>query len=205
MIDPSSLLYSRARRQLFDLSGDEAGAPTFVPASFVRSLHDTGLFPSVSRYFGPRTSQTEIAEILELLQTRGLQTYQGDQVAPASDTVARGLTRLRDRVVRDILLEEWTFLARHSWIIARKRKAFDAFRRAGAVVVDFSGQKFDEIVARTLHHDRLPIPPELTSSHRIRAAAKWIAAGGIPVMSLADPVLAAIASAGTGVFFLFDP
>jgi hypothetical protein len=31
--------------------------------------------------------------------------------------------------------------------------------------VDFTGQKFDGIVARTLHHDRLSVPPPLTRAH----------------------------------------
>jgi len=118
--------------------------------------------------------------------------------------VAGRLIRTRDRIIRDILLEEWSFLVGQSWVAARTKKTFTAFRRAGAVVVDFSGQKFDGIVARTLRHDRLPVPTTLTHLDRVRAAAKWIAVGGSPVAGFMDPIIAVVASAGAGVFLLFD-
>ncbi len=147
------------------------------------------------------------ADILEQPRSAGLQPFAGEQgaIGQADAVVAARLTRTRERIIPDILLEEWSFLVGQSWIAARTKKAFAAFKRAGAVVVDFSGQKVDSIVSRTLRHGRLPGPATLTHLGRIRAAAKWIAVGGSPVAGLIDPIIAVVASAGTGVFLLFDP
>lgn len=207
MFDPSSLLHQAALAQVVELARETgAGHPLFVAASFIRALNEPDLLPSVLRYFGRRVEQTSPQDILAMTRAAGLQVY---TAAPApsrqQDPIAERLIRQRDRGVRDILLEEWSFLTGQSWVAARTKKAFDAFRRAGAIVMDFSGQKLDGVVARTLRHDRLPAPPALTQRDRLRAAAKWVAAGGAPVLPLVDPILGAAAGAGIGVFFLFDP
>src|SRR5918996_234091 len=90
-------------------------------------------------------------DILAMTRAAGLQVYTATR-APnrQQDPIAERLIRQRDRVVRDILLEEWSFLTGQSWVAAPTKKVFDAFRRAGSIVMDFSGQKLDGVVARTL-------------------------------------------------------
>jgi hypothetical protein len=206
MIDPSSLLHRRALAQVVTLWEDPSGPrDLYVPASFVRAVREPDLLRSVQKYFGPRRDELPANEVLEIVRTERLQAYAGAQLAPTADAVVTRLVRTRDRVVRDILIEEWQFLISQSWLIARTRKTFDVFRHGGAVVVDFSGRKFDSLVSQTLHHDRLAMPPQLNNRHRVKAAAKWIAVGGTPVLGLLDPILAAVVGVGTGIFALFDP
>jgi hypothetical protein len=158
----------------------------------------------VQAVFGRPGQRPGIDAIRESINTAGFAPYSGDITGRLED-VAHRLLRRRERVVRDILLEEWAFLNRQSWIAARTKKTFDTFKRAGAVVIDFSGQRFDAVVSRTLHHERLPLPPALNHRHRMKAGTKWLAAGGAPTAGLIDPLLGTVAGIGTALFFLFDP
>ena len=205
MFDPSSLLDRRALVEVVELGREEDGGGLFVPASFLRALNEPHLLPDIVRYFGRRGTEVSVPETMEAVRTGGLRAYPREQEIRGEDSVAMRLIRGRGRIVRDILLEEWLFLQGQSWIASKSRRTFTAFTRAGAVFVDFSGQKFDALVARTLHHDRLAFPRPLTRRDRLKAAAKWIAAAGSPFLGLVDPILAAFSSTGTGVFFLFDP
>ena len=205
MFDPSSLLDPVGLEQVIEAAQNEAvRANLFVPASFVRALNEPDQLQLVRRYFG-RGHDAMADDILRRIRDVGLQPYVGEQTIGETDLVAQRLAQSRERIVRDILIEEWTFLVGHSWIAARRKKVFDVFKRSGAIIVDFSGHKFDAVVARTLHHHQIPVPPPLTNRLRIRAAAKWVAAGGGSLLGLVDPILGAVAGTSTGVFFLFDP
>jgi hypothetical protein len=108
----------------------------------------------------------------------------------------------RNPLLAQILHEEWYFLVSESWLFSKTRRAFDAMVEAGGTAIQMSQRSFDRVVRRTLK--KKPNEP-LTPTNRARAAAKWIAVGGPALLSVIEPISAAIASATGGYFLLIDP
>lgn len=46
------------------------------------------------------------------------------------------------------------FLQEFSWIVAKSKKAFEKFKEAGAITVEFSEKIMDKIVKKTLKKKR---------------------------------------------------
>jgi len=111
----------------------------------------------------------------------------------------------RNMVLARLLVEEWVFLTTSSWIAARTRTTFDYFKRAGAVAIELPKEAFDALARRTLRVPAQPVPRALKRSEGLRAASKWIAAGGAPWVAVFDPVLGALAGTVAQFFWLFDP
>jgi hypothetical protein len=108
----------------------------------------------------------------------------------------------QDEVVAQIIFDEWYFLTFESWLFSKTRRAFDKMVEAGATAIHVSGRQFDRVVRGTLKKG--PDEP-LTPGNRVRAAAKWIAASGPPILSLFEPISGAGLSAAGSSFLLMDP
>lgn len=102
----------------------------------------------------------------------------------------------------NILIEEWLFLNKYSWIVSKTKKTFKAFNQAGAVSIEFSKKAIDTIIRKTLKKKET----ELVNTHdKLRALAKWSAVGGASATSFFNPVLATAITSTTGIFLLLDP
>jgi hypothetical protein len=107
-----------------------------------------------------------------------------------------------DELTSEILYEEWLFLSSDSWLFSKTRRAFEAMIEAGGTAFEMSRRAFDQLVRKTLKKAN---GEPLTPGNRVRAAAKWIAVGGPPIIGVIEPISAAIASGASGYFLLVDP
>jgi hypothetical protein len=107
-----------------------------------------------------------------------------------------------DKLVAEILFEEWLFLTSNSWLFSRTRRAFDEMAQAGGTAVHVSRQLFEQVIRKTL---KIAGDKDLTPCDRLRAGAKWIAVGGPPVVALLNPLAGALAASVTGCILLMDP
>jgi hypothetical protein len=206
MLDPSLLLSRRS----FDLTtqgwqrGELAGAtlpPSFGVAAVRGELSGRSLY-----FFGGYGRLVELKEVALFVERSGLlQGIQPERRELPEDFVRNLGDAARDDLVLRILLEEWIFLTSQSWIASRVRRPFAAFLKGGAVAVEWGGKKLDQITARTLKIPANEMPTALTPGQRVRAAAKWVAAGGSSVSALVHPMMATFLSATTSVFVLLDP
>ncbi len=106
------------------------------------------------------------------------------------------------RELVEILFEEWVFLQEFSWIVAKSKKAFEKFKEAGAVVIEFSEKAVDKLVKRTL---KKKDDDFISTFDRLRALGKWVAVGGSSVTSFFNPLAGSLIGFGTGIFLLLDP
>lgn len=105
------------------------------------------------------------------------------------------------------LFEEWVFLQENSVILARLRRTFDTFARAGATYLHLGevAHPFHVAVRRTLH---LEATDAIGRSGYARAVAKWIAIGGPSLVGLPlgiPPIWIAASSLASGFFLQMDP
>jgi len=107
-----------------------------------------------------------------------------------------------DSNVLDALFEEWVFLNEYSWIVSRIKKSFNKFIDAGAVCVQFGKKSVDTIMRKTLKREQ---NDPISRLDMLRAFGKWVAVGGIPTVSLIDPLAAVFSNIIAGSFLLFDP
>lgn len=74
------------------------------------------------------------------------------------------------------IADEWAFLQSHSWAISKLPVMLDAFRDAGAAVVQYGQRLRDEMLSVVIRQSNAP--PALTPKLLARAAAKWVVLGG---------------------------
>lgn len=111
-------------------------------------------------------------------------------------------TQVADNVVARVMFEEYTFLTSQSWLFSKMRKAFDAMVEAGATAVNKSLQEFERITRKMLNkREGEPLSP----NDKAKAAAKWIAVGGLPFLAVAAPWVAAGVGVAGNVFMVSDP
>lgn len=110
----------------------------------------------------------------------------------------------------NILFEEWFFLKEYSWLVARTKRIFNLFIRSGAASLEFGSRVFDRgsrvfdrAVERTLWREQIQV---VQNAHRLRAIAKWIAAGGTASANWFHPNFQVLASIIADAYIiLFDP
>jgi hypothetical protein len=201
--DSANYLLALARTKSLDVvvSGRLLDAATAEPESLVSRLAPRlDIPPSLLDLAVIRQLAQELREVVE--------TY---RVSSDSPTWYDGGARLfrnvlleftGDELAAEILYEEWLFLSSDSWLFSKTRRAFEAMIEAGGTAIQMSRRGFDQVVRRTLKKtDGEPLTP----GNRVRAAAKWIAVGGPPIMGIIEPISAAIASSASGYFLLVDP
>jgi hypothetical protein len=213
MLDPTLFLTPTWLERTVDrvdaLRGGGPPIEFYLPASFVRTSEDPSAHRRVLDFYGPpRGAVTNASRVADALarteaipferRTDRLQGEYSELVLSRLGTVAE------NPLVADILAEQWTFLMEHSLIAARIKKTFKALAEAGTVAIEFMGHSIlDPTVRRTLklEHDHT-----LDVAQRLRALAKWIAAGpGEISASLLPPGIAHAAQVGFGLFLLIDP
>jgi len=131
-----------------------------------------------------------------------IQPYHGSVDSEVEDVLRRKLVLEHGEIAGIVIYNEWHFLMNHSFILAKLRKAFDAMINAGAIALEVSKEKFDEMVCRTLHTEA---DTALSVRDRLRAGVKWTAAAGPSIAGLVNPIAGAVGGAAAGIFLLADP
>ncbi len=109
---------------------------------------------------------------------------------------------VQNKELVEILFEEWVFLQEFSWIVAKSKKAFEKFKEAGAVVIEFSEKAVDKLIRKTL---KKKDDDFVNTFDKLRALSKWIAVGGSSITSFFNPTIGSLINFGSGVFLLLDP
>ncbi len=165
----------------------------------------------VSSYLGIRRRDVDLTFVRQLSDSgwRGVEPYRIPQDIRKSsfDGELRFFReflfeRVRDDLIAEILFEEWIFLTSNSWLFSKTHKAFEAMAEAGGTVVHVSQRVFQQVIRRTL---KKGADEPLTPCDSVRAAAKWVAVGGAPVVTLLNPLAGALSSAVTSCILLMDP
>lgn len=176
MLDPSFLFSADAVEWLLD--DPDARDGIVVPAAFAdwldgaRSNADVAVFVAQDDREAYWARLGELAEILQEVAV-----FHDDEatLSPEDDEVRRALIEGGDTAAR-ILAEEWTFLQSQSWAVSKLRHPLDAFRDAGAGVVEF-GRKFRDELISVVVPER-GAPDVLTPKFVAKVAAKWVIVGG---------------------------
>jgi hypothetical protein len=106
----------------------------------------------------------------------------------------------------EILADEWAFLHSGTWMAAARRRSINAFRDAGAVVVEYGRRLRDEIVQAVVPSAH--VPSVLSADFLTRVAVKWLILGGVAAEAapLIGPTFGTIAGlAAAPVVRAFDP
>lgn len=111
---------------------------------------------------------------------RGVPAFSHDEVtlAPAHEEI-RAMLLLDPDPLAGLYADEWAFLQSQSTLLSKLRKPIEAFRDAGAVIVEVGRKTGVRLVERVIPKESLP--ETFTRGVLARAAAKWIVLGGATV------------------------
>jgi hypothetical protein len=207
MLDPSLFLSREAFPIVLEALRNGELTTARIPYTFGAILREGRLSEPVSRFFGDSAEPLTASQIMAGVRQATLpQSYSPERFKLEKTEFDNQLSEAAgDRIVRQILIEEWEFLISSSWIAATVRKTFDAFLKGGAAAIEWGTNKFDYLAARTLKLKPDQIPDGLKPKQRLHAASKWVAVGGSSASAFLVPPAAAAALATTGYFLLFDP
>lgn len=204
MLDPSFVLGEDGFRTLKQtLQGEYPEIVFRLPATFVEVLDD---WPSDQGYrfvqdLGARNSLDFAWEIVELFEHRRVQVYSPSEGRTWDDILGTMKDTELERPIARMTAEEWHYLVSQSWLLSRIKKPLNRMKQAGAVVLESARDLFDRAVIRTLDD-----PPEpIQTGHRLRAAAKWIAAAGAPMAYIIDPLAGHLNLAAWRFLVMADP
>lgn len=209
LLDPSLFLSRSSFPIVLEAlkNGELKGAR--IPYGFAIALRDGNLSDSVVRFFADSREPFSAKEIMTRILNEGLELPESYQPKSPRFEGTEFDTRLSefvgDKIVRQILMEEWEFLTSQSWIAAKIRRAYNAFLKGGAAAIEWGTNKFDYLAEKTLKIPPEKLPDGLKPKQRFRAAAKWVAVGGSSASALFVPPAAAATLAVAGYFMLFDP
>jgi hypothetical protein len=110
-------------------------------------------------------------DIWELLSVMSTFSAQGVQLAEHDEEVLLTLLERGDPVSL-MIADEWAFLQSHSWAVAKLPVMLDAFRDAGAAIVQYGRKLRDEMIKTVIPQNGAP--PAMTPQLLATAAAKWI-------------------------------
>jgi hypothetical protein len=110
----------------------------------------------------------------------GLPTFSHEEVGlpDALDQVRFGLLDL-DAAVGQMRADEWAFLQSSSTLMSKVRHPLEAFRDAGAVIVEVGRRAGRQLLSRVIPKEHLPAA--LDAGVLARAAGKWIVLGGATI------------------------
>jgi len=216
MIDPSLLLsWSTYRNTIYHLSEfalEFRDLRFYVPRTFLHVINQQQAeMPWLYWFFSgadiptaPDRISSELANRQDLLIPYDVSSEQLSKYEVFSRHLRKTMrsSGVYSDLLPQVILEEWVFLQEQSWISARTRAAFDKMIEAGGICVELGQNAFDKVVRKTLKRDN---DDELYKYDRMKAIGKWLAAGGAPAVSLANPLVGAVVSVGAGLFLLVDP
>jgi hypothetical protein len=208
MVDPSILL-SEAGISWFE-DHEDARSEVVVSDAFLGALgeyRESLFFPSLPD--GERSAfALRRQRLLDLEQEWDIARFSSVGVElpdGEANSVLKALLN-SDEPDAQILADEWTFLQSQSWMIAAGRAALDAFRRHGALSIEFSGPFSRNLAKRVVPEEH--IPARLRGRFLARVGAKWVVWGGTTVGAavggalaggaLAGPIGAAVGGGGAG-------
>jgi hypothetical protein len=143
-----------------------------------------------------------LAELLEVSQTF---SWEGVDLEGPDEEVLLALREGGD-LAAAALADEWAFLQSHSWALSKLHLPLDAFRDAGAAVLEYGRRLREELVNVVIPQKEAP--PALTRRLLAKASAKWLIVGGAGAGgALLGPVGAGIVGSGVAVPIVraFDP
>jgi hypothetical protein len=112
-------------------------------------------------------------------------------------------TSLPEAVVQ-VRCEEWVYLWSHSWLLSKLHTPLDAFRDAGAAVVEYGRAVRDRMIGVVMPNE--PLPTAVTVELLGKAAAKWLVVGGTGAAgTLLGPLGGALAPMAIPLVQAFDP
>jgi hypothetical protein len=180
MADPSFLLSEDGIMWLED--DDAARGGIVVPATLKLALRGVPQGPApLQRIIAPEDREFYDERSGRLAELLGdVEAFRWDSVAldgPAAEVLGSLLES--DSLEARLHAEEWAFLESNSWAVSKLRNPLDAFRDAGAVIVEYGRKLRDEMITAVIpERDR---PKVLTGALLSKAAAKWIIVGGAGV------------------------
>ena len=208
MLDPSLFMSRDSFKIVVEGLGNGELKNVRIPSSFASALTKRELTKTVSRFFSDSQKSLSSREIISGLRAGKVElpeSYVNSSEWRKTKFETQLFEAVEDTIARQILMEEWDFLTSQSWIAAKTRKAYDAFLKGGAAALEWGGNKFDYLAAKTLKIPPSSIPDGLKPKQRLRAAAKWIAVGGASASVFLIPPAAFATTAITGYFCIFDP
>jgi hypothetical protein len=179
LVDPSFLCSGHG---LEWLEGDaELRAVAVAPQTFIELLRNTDdfevrslLHPEDAELFSDRRARIEAV----LGEIRGF-SHREVVVSPRSVEEVRLALVLERTALGDLHADEWAFLQTHSVMFSKLRRPLDAFRDAGAVIVEFGRKAGARLLEQVIPKEHLP--PAVTKKLIATAAVKWIVLGGAGV------------------------
>ena len=215
LFDPSLLLDSEKARKVFSFMKEYYGDFNFfIPASFYNILKENINLNKIARFFEQERSISSW-ELLKLLEEH--ERYYTIFEIPKEFYKEKYWyfyeslrEEVEDKILLEILFEEWVFLQEFSWIVAKSKKTFEKFKEAGAVVIEISKNALDTIIEKLSRYKLNKRDDEaLSTIEKLRGLGKWIAHGGITVIgaSFINPMLGTLLGyiIGEGLFVLIDP
>lgn len=180
MVDPSTL---------FSAEGLE----------WVVSNRELGVEVFISHWIGEWLDGTQSADPSLFLASDDLEQFESRMAELRANDIVRTLTRFDHREARlageamsvletllskdlpaaEVWADEWAYLQSHSWLTSKLRHPLDAFRDAGAAILEYGREKGLDLIAEVIPAEH--IPPSITSEILARAAVKWIVVGGATI------------------------
>jgi len=112
-------------------------------------------------------------------------------------------------LIQYILFEEWAFIQSHSFLSASSKKTMNAFKKCGAIALDFSKEaleitkkKIQGNIRKKLHKN---IENPITVTDTLRYFGKYVAIGGSSASVYFSTDVEFGIVFGTGVFLFLDP
>jgi hypothetical protein len=176
MADPSLLLSHTGLEWLE--SDANARATLVVPRTLVDWLAgdiDVPLLASLTDEDGSPDNRARLEAMM-----RGVPAFSHADVtlAPAHEEV-RAMLLLEGGPLADLHADEWAFLQSQSALLSKLRRPVDAFRDAGAIIVEVGRKTGIRLVERVIPKESLP--ETFTRGVLAKTAAKWVVLGGATV------------------------
>ena len=216
LFDPSLLLDSEKARKVFSFMKEYyEDFNFFIPASFYNILRENlNKIVKIVEFFNQERNISP-RELLRMLEEHRRyykifeipERFYYEKYRYFYENLRE---EVEDRILAEILFEEWVFLQEFSWIVAKSKKTFEKFKEAGAVAIEISKNAFDKIIEKLARHKLNKKDDEiLSTAEKLRGLGKWIAHGGITVISASviDPIWAAAIGylSSELVFVMIDP
>jgi hypothetical protein len=178
MVDPSLLL---SEEGLAWLDKDESARRSIViPAVFAEWLSGEREL-EIESLVAPEDLESvseRRARLNEILGEVAAFSHHEATLSRQAQAVLQSLLDSKDPI-GELRADEWAFLQSHSFIASKVRHALDAFRDAGAVIVEFGRKVGRQLIAQVIPADKLP--SVLTPKLMAVATIKWIFVGGAQV------------------------
>jgi hypothetical protein len=176
MLDPSFVL---SREGADWLQEDYEALPGIVvPQAFMVWLREGGPAEDMLAFVAPDDLdgfEERRARVWRLFSAVHVFSFEEAQLDGSEQEVLLAL-RERGDLASLVFADEWAFLQSHSWAISKLHVSLDAFREAGAAVVEYGRRLREEMVAVVI--PQKGAPPALTRRVLAMAAAKWLVLGG---------------------------